>query len=336
MIDSSMENQTKSSLKATIEWLLDSSNPSVRYRTLIDLKELPEDHPSVLKTHRAIQKSEPIQKLLNHQMSDGCWRGAKGDVWEERGTVFSLLILAEIGMDKSAATERAFDFLHERFQLPSGRITYRSFKKITQKELTSTWMWCITAAVLRSGALLGHLEHPAIQNAIGFFEENYREEGGWYCSTYSGDSSKVHPANCYMGTIKALGAFSAIPSGKRSKRLRTIIDEQVNTCLENEVCFYRINPKGQPSIKRAWLKFAFPRYWRSDTLEAVDILTTLGTRDSRMEKAIAIIKEKMQPDIRWLMDFSETKRAWVQIESEGMPSKWITLRALRILKRLEQ
>lgn len=191
------------------------------------------------------------------------------------------------------------------------------------------------AAVLRAGALLNHLEHPAIVNATRFFEEKYCDEGGWYCSTYSRNTSKVRPVNCYMGTIKALGAFSAIPYEKRSKRLREIIDEQVNTCLENEVCFYRINSKGQPTIKRAWLKFAFPRYWRSDILEAVDILKSLGVQDSRMDKAIDIIKGKQQFDGRWLMDFSETKRAWVQVETEGLPSKWITLRALRVLKHLE-
>jgi hypothetical protein len=331
-----MINQFQNAYKSTIEWLLAPSNPSVRYRALVDLEDLPKDHPDVQRAHGAVQKSDLAQEIFKHQLDEGSWKGQRGDIWEEKGTVFSLLLLAELGVTGSDLTERALDYLYHKFQLPSGRFTYRPFRRITERETTSTWMWCITAAVLRAGVLLGHLKHPAVNNAIRFFEENYREEGGWYCSTYSGDSSKVRPANCYMGTIKALGAFSAIPSGKRSKRLHAIIDEQVNTCLENEVCFYRMNPKGQPSIKRAWLKFAFPRYWRSDTLEAVDVLTTLGTRDSRMEKAIAIIKEKMQSDRRWLMDFSETKRAWVQIENEGMPSKWITLRALRILKRLEQ
>jgi hypothetical protein len=331
-----MSEKFLKSRKSTIEWLSEFSNPSVRYRTLQDIRHLSNTHPNVVEARNAVQKSAVVQEILDHQLPEGSWRGPRGDVWEEKGTVFSLLLLGEIGANPSMATEKALDYLHENYQLPSGRIAYRRIRRLGQGERSSTWMWCITAAVLRAGALLCHLEHPTVQNAIGFFEDNYCDEGGWHCSTYSGNRSKVRPPNCYMGTIKALGAFSAIPNNQRSKRIRSIIDEEVNTCMENEVCFYRVNPKGQPSIKRAWLKFAFPRYWRSDILEAVDVLTTLGVRDSRMEQSIAIIKEKMQPDGRWLMDFSETKRAWVQLENEGMPSKWITLRALRILKRLEQ
>jgi hypothetical protein len=134
-----------------------------------------------------------------------------------------------------------------------------------------------------------------------------------------------------MGGIKALSAFSLIPRNRWSKRLRAIIDQEVEACLDSRVCFYRIDPKGQPAIKRAWLKFAFPRYWRSDALEATDVLTGLGVRDRRIQDAVDLIRSKQQSDGRWLLDFSETKRAWVQLDEEGAPSKWVTLRALRTL-----
>ena len=319
---------------SSIEWLLQRSDPSVRYRTLTDINALPSTHPDVIEAHSSVQGSALLKEILGHQLADGSWRGPRGDTWEEKGTVFSLLLLAELGADSSVATERALDHLHSHYQLPSGRIAYRPVRNPRSQETSSTWMWCITAAVLRAGALLGHLKSPAIQHAIEFFEDAHCNEGGWHCSTYSGDPSKVTPLNCYMGTMKALGAFSAIPPKRRSKKIRSIIDSEVQTCLDNEVCYYRVNREGQPAIKKAWLKFAFPRYWRADALEAVDILTSFGVRDSRMDRAVVIIREKMQSNGRWLMDFSETKRAWIKIEEEGMPSKWITLRALRVLKRL--
>ncbi len=105
--------------------------------------------------------------------------------------------------------------------------------------------------------------------------------------------------------------------------------------MENHVCFYRVDAKGQPASKRAWSKFAFPRYWRSDTLEAADVLADLGVQDIRLKEALDIIISKEQTGGRWNMDFSETKRAWVTIENEGQASKWVTLRALRVLKRAE-
>jgi hypothetical protein len=216
--------------------------------------------------------------------------------------------------------------------LPTGRITYRPADSPRRKQDTSTWMWCVTAVALRAALLLGHADHPLVQAAIGFFEETYEEKGGWHCSAYSGNPAKVRPPNCYMGSIKALSAFALIPRNNRSKKLRAIIDQETESCLDNHVHFYRVDSKGQPAIKRAWLKFAFPRYWRSDALEAASVLANLDVRDERMQDALSLIRSKQQSDGRWILDFSETKRAWVQIEEEGAPSKWIALHALHVLQ----
>jgi hypothetical protein len=274
-----------------------------------------------------------VVDLLRHQEADGSWHGPRGNIWEEKGTVFSLLILGELGAVGTPSTEKALDHLRERYQMSNGRIAYRRVDTGRRRETDSTWMWCVTAVTLRAALLLGHFGHPLVQYGTAFFEENYDEKGGWPCSTYSGNPAKVRPANCYMGTIKALSAFSAIPEGKRSKRIGEIMQHEIETCLENHVCFYRIDKKGRPALKRGWLKFAFPRYWRSDALEAVDVLTGLGVRDVRLNEAIDIVKSKETAEGRWNLDLSETKRAWISIEEEGRPSKWVTLRALRSLLR---
>ena len=321
---------------STIDWLLQPENPSVRYRTLIDLQGLVPGDSEVEAARQAVQQSQPVAEILKRQLPDGSWRGARGDLWEEKGTVFSLLLLGEMGLQAGEATERALDFLHEHYQLPTGRIKYRPADSRQRRQDTSTWLWCMTAVALRAALLLGHADHPLAQAAINFLEETHEDKGGWHCSVYSANPMKVRPPNCYMGGIKALSAFSAIPPSRRSKKLRAIIDQEVETCLDNHVCFYRVNPKGEPAIKRAWLKFAFPRYWRSDALEATDVLTSLGVSDERMHEAYDLVRTKQQPDGCWLLDFSETKRAWVQIEEEGAPSKWITLRALRVLNSEEK
>lgn len=138
-----MTVQFENKYKSIMHWLLHPSNASVRYRTLIDLKNLPIDHPNVHRAYRDVQKSGLIQELLNHQADEGQWRGTRGDIWEEKGTVFSLLLLAELGAKGTKATEKALNYLHQKFQLPSGRFTYRPFRRITDRETTSTWMWCI-------------------------------------------------------------------------------------------------------------------------------------------------------------------------------------------------
>ena len=317
--------------RPTIDWLLQPENPSIRYHALRDLMGLPSTDPAVVEAREGIQRSPPVTELLNHQLPDGSWRGTRGDLWEEKGSIFSLLILGELGVTQTERTRKALDFLHEHYQLPTGRITYRPADSPRRKESASTWMWCVTAVALRAALLLGHANHALVQAAISFFEEFHDDKGGWRCSVYSANPEKVRPPNCYMGGIKALSAFSIVPPSKRSKTLRAIIDQEVETCLDNRVYFYRLNPKGEPAIKRAWLKFAFPRYWRSDVLEATDVLTCLGVRDERMHDALDLIRGKQQSDGRWVLDFSETKRAWVQLDQEGTSSKWVTLRALRAL-----
>jgi hypothetical protein len=320
---------------ATVDWLLQSEYPSVRYRTLIDLIGRTLIDPVVKEAREAIQRDTYVVELLSHQLPDGSWRGPRGNLWEEKGTVFSLLILGELGVNGSPDTLKALNYLHEHYQTPNGRLTYNVIKEKTRGKTSSTWMWCITVVILRAALLLGHNEHPLVKAAIDFFVASHEEKGGWKCSAYSGDPSKVKPPNCYMGSIKALSAFSLIPSNRRSKKIQAIIDQEVETCLENHVHYYRVDSKGKPAIKRAWLKFAFPRYWRSDSLEATDVLTGLGVRDKRIHEALELIRSKRQKDGYWLLDFSETKRAWIQIEQEGAPSKWVTLRALRTLLNSE-
>jgi hypothetical protein len=319
--------------RPVVEWLLEPSNPSVRYRALQDLVDHAPSDAAVIEAREAVQRSAPVTELLAHQQPDGSWRGPRGDLWEEKGSVFSLLLLGELGARGTASTQKALDHLHDHYQLPTGRLSYRRADSPRARESQSTWMWCMTAVALRAALLLGHADHPFAQAATGFFEERHEAKGGWFCSVYSGNPAKVRPPNCYMGTIKALSAFSLIPPPKRSGTLRAIIDQEVATCLDNRVYWYRVSPKGEPAIKRAWLKFAFPRYWKSDALEATDVLTTLGVRDSRLRDAIELIRSKQPANGRWRLDFSETKRAWVQLENEGAQSKWVTLRTLRTLRR---
>ncbi len=319
--------------QTTINWLLETETPSVRYRTLLYLMKCRDDDQRVMEAKAEIQKSNPVLKLLRQQHSSGAWFADSkyGSSWSEKGTIFSLLLLAELGAERSESTDRAFDYLHNHVQLQSGLMNYNEVKTQRRYQSPSTSLWCITAVILRAALLLGYKDHPLVHRALSFFENFHDNEGGWECSAYSKNPEKVQPPNCYMGTIKALNAFRLIPPHEQSKKLRAIIKQAVSTCLENRVYLYRVDSNGQPAMKRSWQKFAFPRYWRSDTLEATNILIQMGVRDKRLSDALDLIQSKQQSDGRWLLDFSETTRAWIQIEQVGKPSKWITLFGLSTL-----
>jgi hypothetical protein len=86
-------------------------------------------------------------------------------------------------------------------------------------------------------------------------------------------------------------------------------------------------------VQPAYLEFAFPYYWHYDVLRALDYFRGSGTDpDPRMAEAVEVVQSKRQPDGRWLLDRIHPGRVYFDLESAGTPSRWNTLRALRVLK----
>ena len=104
--------------------------------------------------------------------------------------------------------------------------------------------------------------------------------------------------------------------------------------LGNGVYRYLRNPDGTRKDKAGWKRFGFPLFYQSDALEVLDILTCLGVHDDRMQPAVDLVLNARKPDGAWLLDNTYNGKMWVDIEEKGKPSKWVTLRALRTLRRL--
>ena len=73
--------------------------------------------------------------------------------------------------------------------------------------------------------------------------------------------------------------------------------------------------------------------WNTDVLEILEILTKIGYRDSRMQDAIDVANEKRTSEGNWLLDSTFNGRVIASIERKGYPSKWVTMSAIRVLKR---
>jgi len=124
-----------------------------------------------------------------------------------------------------------------------------------------------------------------------------------------------------------------IPRGKRSREVEAVIDREVENILENGVYRYLRNPDGTRKDKAGWKRFGFPLFYQSDILEVLDTLTRLGVRDERMDGALNLVLDAQGSDGRWLLKHTFNGKMWRDIEVKHEPSKWITLRALRTLKR---
>ena len=136
-----------------------------------------------------------------------------------------------------------------------------------------------------------------------------------------------------MGAAKTLRALSMIPPGERSEGIEAIIEREVENVLRNGVYRYLRNPDGTRKEKAGWKRFGFPLFYQSDALEVLDVLTRLGVRDGRMENSVRLVLEAQGDDGRWPLKHTFNGKMWVDVDVKHQPSKWITLRAIRALKR---
>jgi hypothetical protein len=87
-------------------------------------------------------------------------------------------------------------------------------------------------------------------------------------------------------------------------------------------------------VSSTWLKLGFPLTYWSDVLETVSVLVDLGYgEDPRLDDAVAWVLSKQDDQGRWNLENALKGKMWIDIEEKGKPSKWITLRVLRMLAR---
>jgi hypothetical protein len=317
-----------------VSWLLEPSNPSVRFWALQDLEGRDPSDPEVRETQYAIMESPPVKAILDGQSPEGHWGDPRNMYLPKyTATTHSLLILAELGARRTPAIERGIEhmFLYQRnsghffVDLPASEKGRASAVKDG---------CCLDGNVLYYLVHFGYLDDSRTQKLLDFTVDYHSVDvAGWKCRSYPINPGGVFPANCYMGAAKMLRALSTIPPEKRGREIGNVIDREVENILENGVYRYLRKPDGSRKEKTGWKRFGFPLFYQSDTLEVLDTLTRLGVHDERMHDSVDLVLKAQEPDGRWLLINTFNGKMWVDIEKKGPLSKWITLRALRALRR---
>ena len=317
----------------TINWLLEKENPSVRYWALRDILEMDENKSEIVDTKRDVMESKPVISILKAQKAEGCWVHME-DMYlpKYRATTHQLLILAELGATRTPMIEKAIEHIYQ-FQRNSGHFLTKLPRSEKGKASIVKDGCCFDGNVLYYLNHFGYIEEPRTVKLLEFIYDYYDDENtGWKCRAYPINPDAVFPVNCYMGATKILKAFSMIPGEKRSKRMKEIILLETEKILENKVYKYLRNPDGSRKDKAGWKRFGFPLFYQADLLEVMVTLSRLEVHDDRMRDAIEIIEDSIQKDGRWLLKDSFNGKMWTDIEEKNKPSKWITLKALYVLK----
>lgn len=317
-----------------LDWLLEPNNPSVRYWTLKDLKDYDEKNSEVKSARQLIMKSQIVQSILDKQAPEGHWANRE-DMYlpKYKATTHQLLILAELGANLTPKIEKSIEHIFE-FQRSSGHFLTKLPKTKKGKNSIVKDACCLDGNILYYMVHFGYLFDSRVQRLIHFIIDYHDDENaGWKCRAYPINPDAVFPKNCYMGSIKVLKALSVIPKHERSSEIQQLILREVGNLMENNIYQYLRNPDDTRKDKAGWKRFGFPLFYQTDVLEILDILTRLRFKDPRMIPALEVLLGSRQKDGRWLLKNSFNGKMWVDIEKKHKPSKWITLKALRILKQ---
>jgi hypothetical protein len=139
---------------------------------------------------------------------------------------------------------------------------------------------------------------------------------------------------CAWGAIKGLKALSFLPAEARTPRMAKAIDSGIDFLLSYDLA--KADYPHYERVSSSWFKLGYPLSYTSDILEALDVLARLGlAQDPRLSNAIEFMLSKQDNEGRWKLERTLNGKMWVDIERKGDPSKWVTLRALRVLKATE-
>ena len=316
--------------RVPIDWLLERENPSVRALALTELLDRDANDAEAVEARQRIAGARYTAQLLEGQYPDGHWGKPERYFSKHTGTAWHWLMLHELG----------FDPLHHKM-----RQAAKFLLDIATNEEQGGFgsqpghnpVPCYNGWLLWGLHRCGYGDDPRVQSALRWVVEAMRYPDG--------DEQVPDPDNgcwgrhvCVRGVIPILRALAELPTKVRSEGTNRVLHEGVEFMLKHRVYKRSHNLDKPMNVKLTQL--TFPGFYWPDFVEVLLILTGLGCTDPRMEDAIAYLRNKQAKDGTWKLQRTYNERSKhdtfpvvVPLEERGAPSKWVTLRALTVLKR---
>jgi hypothetical protein len=325
-----------------LPWLLDEEAPAVRHLALRWLLDEPADDPRVRRARAAAMRAHPIAPILEAQHPDGWWvKPGHGYAPKYTGTVWSFMFLDQMGADGGdPRVQRACDYVLEHVQAPNGAFGCSGRLDEHRPPPDSTALHCLNGNLLRALIGFGHLDDPRVRQAVDWQARSITGEGfdGYYRSGTSGPGFAC-AANerlpCGWGAIKAVGALARVPPRRRAAHVRRAVAAGAEFLLSRDpaVADYPMG-WGNTRPSASWFKVGFPSGYVADVLQNLEVLCELGyARDPRLANALDLVVSKQRADGTWRNEYAYNRKTWGDIERQGQPSRWVTLRACAVLRQ---
>lgn len=325
-----------------VDWLLEPSDIGVKYLALRDLVE--HDEKELMTVKERAHTEGPIARVLAKMNKEGYWEQPGAGYYPKyTGTVWSIILLSQLGasikIDERIAI--ACSYLLEHTLVKGGQFTVNGLPSGTADCLQGN----LCGALLDLGC-----EDPRIDKAFEWMARSVTGEGvapmtdkaapvryyaGKCGPNFACGSNNKLP--CAWGAVKVMLAFSKLPKGKRIPLINDAIRAGVDFLFSRDPAKadypsgYSAKPSGN------WWKFGFPMFYVTDILQIAEALVGLGYgNDPCLTNAIKLIRGKQDSRGRWLLEYDYAGKTWLDFGSKKQPNKWVTLRALRVLKSGEE
>jgi hypothetical protein len=293
-----------------ISWLMEPSDPSVRYWTLTRLLSQADEDAEVAQARRAIMERGPAVEILSHYAGHGRWEGERSYYTRKyTSTHWQLLLLAELAADGQderivAACQRMIDEVY--------------------REDRATFWPCFHGNLIGYLHALGHGQDERVRR----FEAELARAGTtgkWRCRE-NGDLP------CAWGAARALWGFGRIPADGRSSAVERAVESGVRFLGR-----FKLRAGNYPSSgprHKLWDRLNFPLFYQADVLYTLRALADLGRVDQKptFRKAVAWLEDQCRDDGRWNGASPYRSQMWAQLEQRRRPSKWVTWQALYVIK----
>ena len=304
-----------------LAWLLDA-DPSIRWQVMRDLTDAPA--AEIDAARRAVATNGAGARLLALQAPDGRWAGAAWNRgWDS--TMHVLGLLREMGLDPACdAARRALSLVRERVTWRGCGPPEADQNPFFAGELEP----CINAQVAAAGAYFGEDVSRLIDRLLA----EQLPDGGWNCEAANGSTrSSFNTTICVLeALLEYEAAFGQSPkaSGARLRGQEYLLERRLFRRRSTGEVIERDRKGGA-----AWTRFAFPTWWHYDVLRGLDYLRRAGVApDERLAEAIDLLASKRDRDGRWPLEAQYPGKMPVETDDAvGRPSRWNTLRALRVL-----
>lgn len=302
---------------SVLDWLL-AGDPAVRWQAMRDLK--PASERAVKREQKRVATEGWGARLLELQDGDGRWaRGIYTPKWTS--TTYTMVLLRSFGLAAGHPQAiRACRVLLDTGFWEDGGINYHPHKK--QRSET-----CVSSMVLAVLAWF-RLDDPRVDRLADHVMAQQMADGGWNCRAMPGYSGATHGS--FHTTILALEALLEYERF-RPERGRAAREAQARG--REFLLVHRLfrSHRTGAVVKEAMTRFAFPARWHYDVLRGLDYFRDCeAAPDDRLKDALELVEERRTKEGVWRLQNRYAGKVFFEMERVGQPSRWNTLRALRV------